>query len=364
MLGSLVTMDVSGYVVRFCGARSCTHSSKEGCPNATDTKYYINPEDNLNIVGSPLVVAHNRRFVVGKCVSQVKTGTSLYLRCVIDDAYFLESLRRRFDDYKDNYNSNVTFETFCKKTLSSFSLSHEVNTKAVRHVSLVDTPGRQGTAVDYKMESGRVVLKRRAENQFISDIIASHSSAYLSTADRTSYLLKSTSLSHNPTDLCYINASRTRMDYQDQFSEAAEIYKIYKALKADRESATPLSLKRNRKTEDDGCDNEDEDNMESNKKRKVGVSCATEVSSAAPLTQPMVVEAMRNGVQEGITAALEIFKQQQIPQAPAAQQQQQPTEASPQVVDAGRARATITLTPDQEILNLIVKHIMGEKPRQ
>lgn len=378
-----VTMEVSGYVVRFCGAGSCAHNSSEGCPNATDTKYYIDPEDNLDVVGVPLVVAHNKRFVVGKCISQVKTAAGLFLRCVVDDAYFLESLRRRFDDYKDNYNSNVTFETFCKKTLSSFSLSHEVNTKVVRHVSLVDTPGRQGTTVDYETNL-RIVLKRRAENQFISDIVASHSAAYLPTADRTSYLLKSTSLSHNPNDVCYINASRNKMDYQDQFSEATEIYKIYKALKADREGGAclpPRALKRNRKTEDDGCDNEDED-ADSSKKRKVAVgSCATEVSAAAPLTQPMVVEAMRNGVQEGITAALEIFKQQQqqfTPPPPAAPVvQQQPTSATtapiipqastsvdPQVVDAGRARATITLTPDQEILNVIVKYIMGDKPSQ
>ena len=357
-------MEVSGYVVRFCGASSCSHTSSENCPNATDTKYYINPEDHLNVTGTPLVVAHNSKFVVGKCISQVKTKISLFLRCVINDIYFLDSLRRRFNDYKDNYNSNITFETFCKKTLSSFSLSHEVNTGVVRHVSLVDTPGRQGTAVDYKKNLG-LVLVRRPENQFISDIIATHSAAYLTTTDRASYLLKSTSLSHNPTDICYINASR-KMDYQDQFQEAAEIYKVWKTLNADKNGGgdTPSrALKRNRKTENDGSDNEDEGNLESSRKLRktdtIEASCATETA------QPMVVEAMKS-----LTAALEKFNQHQLAPPPVQPTENlvsplaQPKENAPsEVVDAGRARATITINPDNDICELIVKSILGQKPQ-
>ena len=331
-------MEVSGYIVRFCETKSCPHSSRKSCPNATDSKYYINPEVNLNIKGVPLVVAHNSKFVIGKCIFQIKTTISLYLRCIIDDVYFLECLRRRFDDYKDNYNSDITFETFCKKTLSSFSLSHEVNTGVIRHISLVDTPGRQGTTVDYK-KNLNIVLVRRLENQFISDIIATHSAAYLTTADRTEYLLKSTSLSHNPTDVCYINASRN-MDYQDQFHEATEIYKILKSLKANKDTTAPSNIKPIKRTRDDD-DNDENTTENSNKKTK----------RDDLLTQPMIVEAMKNGIQEGITAAMEIIKQPQ----------QQPTGIQPEVVDAGRARPTITINPNEDICKMIVQYIMGEK---
>lgn len=353
-------MEVSGYVVRFCDGRSCSHESDETCPNSYGTKYYINPEDDIRAVGAPLMVAHNERLIVGKCVSQVKTDKSLYLTCEIDDAYFLESLRRRYNDYTDNYNANVTFETFCKKTLSSFSLSHEVKSKRVRHVSLVDTPARKGTAVDYAIDQS-IVLKRRAKNQYISDVIASHSAAYLPSADRTNYLLQNTSLSHNPRDVCYINASR-KMNYQDQLDEASAIYNILKLRRSQQEGkkeggCPPLSLKRNQKTEDDGQDNDD--NLDCVSKRQK--TCVSEAASTTlPITQPMVIEAMRDGVQQGFQAAMELFKAQfaaqQSPPPPP-----EPEPAAEQPVEASRSRPTITITPDHEALDMIVNHILGKR---
>ena len=220
-------MDVTGYVVRFCTDSKCAHISEDSCPNSPSSVYYISPDTHLKIGGAPLVVSHNQDYIVGVCQLQCKTDKGILLKCVVDDAYFLESLKRRYKDYRENYNPGIPkFETFCKKTLSSFSLSHYRPSRKVRHVSLVDTPGRKGTAIDYVVDPS-IVLKRRQQNQHISDIVASHSTAYLAIADRRNYLMKNTSLSYNPKDLCYINASR-KMDYQEEFKRAKEIYKILK----------------------------------------------------------------------------------------------------------------------------------------
>jgi hypothetical protein len=383
-------MNVTGYVVRFCNDETCSHDSEDMCPNPPSSVYYIDPDLNMKIGGTPLVVTHNQDFVVGSCQLQCKTGKGILLRCVIDDAYFLESLRRRFENYKENYNPDIpNFETFCKKTLSSFSLSHCGSTKAVRHVSLVDTPGRKGTAVDYVADPS-VVLKRRQQNQHISDVIASHSSAYLTVADRRNYLLKNTSLSYNPGDLCYINASRT-MEYQDEFKKAKEIYRILKAIREDTSDtkSTQGSIKRTRKTEDDGCDADENDGLEcnNNKRRRVDDGDYT-CQSAAPLPRQqqqqqspeIMVNAMRDGIQQGIQAAMEMFKQQQqqltmqhtpIPPTPAPLREvpveaaasliMPPPAAPPAVVEASRSRTTtITLSPDQEALDIIVNHVTGK----
>lgn len=364
-------MDVFGYIVRFCDDWSCSHTNDRTCSNATTSKYYIDPEDDINITGVPLVVVHNEKFIVGKCSEQVKTDKGIFIKCVIDDAYFKECLERRYVNYKNTYNATISFETFCKKTLSSFSLSHEVNSNKVRHVSLVDTPGRKGTAVNYITKSG-LLLKRRANNQYISDVIASHSAAYLPVADRTDYLVHNTILSYNPGDVCYINASR-KMNFQDQFNEAKEIYKIVKKLQSEQENdgrSAVSSLKRNRKVEDDGYDDADEEgDMKSLAKIKKTTS---EISPpAVTLSQPMIVDAMRDGIQEGIQeaikAAVDIIKnQKEVPTSP----ETTPSVAvepavvgkPPQVIEAGRTRTTtITLTPDQATLDLIVNHLVGDK---
>lgn len=362
-------MDVFGYIVRFCDDWSCSHTNDQTCSNATTSKYYIDPEDDINITGVPLVVVHNEKFIVGKCSEQVKTDKGIFIKCVIDDAYFKECLERRYVNYKNTYNATISFETFCKKTLSSFSLSHEVNFKKVRHVSLVDTPGRKGTAVNYIMKPG-LLLKRRTDNQYISDVIASHSAAYLPVADRTSYLVHNTILSYNPGDVCYINASR-KMHFQDQFNEAKEIYKIVKKLQSEQENegrSTVSSLKRNRKTEDDSYDDADEEgDMKSLPKIK---KMTSEISpSAVPLSQPMIVDAMRDGIQEGIQegikAVVDIIKQQVSTSPkpiPSVAVEQEVVGKPPQIIEAGRTRTTtITLTPDQAMLDLIVNHIVGDK---
>lgn len=388
-------MNVVGFVARFCNTSGCPHDDGNHCVNPTNSKYYINPEECIKIAGAPLVVAHNDRYVVGKCTSQTKTNNGISLVCVIDDVYFLESLRRRYNNYKDKYNTNFpNFVTFAKKTLSSFSLSHNLISKEVRHVSLVDTPGRKGTAVDYT-EDGSVVLKRRAVNQHISDIVASHSTAYLPVADRTDYLIQNTKFSRSPRDFCYINANRAlKMSHQDQFNDIAEIYRIVKALRKENGEKSgscgnlTLPAKRNRKVEydsdeDEGIDPFEDTKRSSKKSRRSHGDCEDASKSVDTTNAPFFIQAMREGVQQGITAALEMFKQTQ--QTPLQQQQpplqpplQQPPPAAPEPVseepptspkpqkpevEASRPRTTTITTigaPDRETLDIIVSTVMGK----
>lgn len=366
-------MNVTGYVVRFCTARGCHHESEEKCSNPPSSVYYIDPDQNMVIKDTPLVVTHNQEYIVGKCEVQVDRPEGILLRCVIDDAYFLESLRRRFEDYRGKYNPAIPdFETYCKKTLSSFSLSHCAPTKKVRHVSLVDTPGRTGTAVVYVSDPA-IVLIRREKNQHISDIIASHSTAYLTVPDRKSYLLKNTSLSHNPRDLCYINAGR-KMNYQDDFNKATEIYNIIKALKGETSGLLAPSggaIKRTRRTEDDGQD-DSEDAMMSCKKRKRtdDCECAAPLPAKKMVSEDMVEamrDSVRDSVKEGVEAALAMFKEQMSQrQKPAPED---PLESPPVIPEAPAVEAsrpkntTITLTPDQvaqATLDIIINHVTGK----
>lgn len=60
------------------------------CPNPTDTKYYDNPNEILeNLAGKPLIVAHNERYVIGWCTTEIKSPNGIFIMCNIDDAYFL-----------------------------------------------------------------------------------------------------------------------------------------------------------------------------------------------------------------------------------------------------------------------------------
>lgn len=410
-------MDVTGFVARFCEDTACTHDgSNSECSNQKTSRFYINPEEHLDILNKPLVVTHNDKYVIGRCTLQLTTAKGLLLRCEIDDVYFLESLRRRFDDFKDNYNPTIpNFETFCKKTLCSFSLSHNCVTKDVRHVSLVDTPGRLGTAVTYR-SNPRVVLKRRTENQHISDIVASHSTAYTSQNDRRSYLIRNDKYSHSPSDLCYINAQRAlsttqstipvnmSLSPQDQFDEAAEFYRCYKMLRAQQQSEGTgcgrrnVSLKRNRQMNDDDGD---DDSMGLISKRgrypgdsDVSASATRTVAQSPSLTNDMVSEAMKDGVKQGIAAAFELMKQSGlVPSVTPTPPATRPKVAAPvtttvtdkteefttpapvtteippspavggdqfQQVEASRGRAAILLSsPDNTSLECIVKNIMG-----
>ena len=205
---------VSGYVVRFCTRYGeCNHksSTKPVCPNPTDTEFYINPNVSLkNLEKSPLTAAHNNGHVIGYCSFAIKTSNGIFVECFIDDAYYIECMRRRYEEHINMYNKYLdSFETYLKKNLCSFSLSHCAQTNEVKHIALVDTPARIGTAVDYTPNSS-VLLKRRAENIHISDIIASHSTVYLSASDRKDYLIANAKLSHNRNDIVFINASKKR----------------------------------------------------------------------------------------------------------------------------------------------------------
>ena len=286
-------MEVVGYAARFCTAPGCDHNaSSDCCCNVIDSKYYINSSEELDIVGVPLVVGHNNRHVVGSCIRQNKTAEGILLVCQIDDVYFLDSLRRRFDEFKENYNASIpNFETFCKKTLCSFSLSHNRLTKHVKHVSLVDTPGRIGTAVIYKTKPG-LLFKRRPDNYYISDIIATHSTAFSYQGDRKKYLLQNDSFSHSPGDLSYINAQRDLSNImpqsnQEDFETVLRFFKIYKSMNDNDDCKgrnKDNNLKRNRQQDNYDVD---DDNMGLSKVGgKRGKCCEDDVTASAPREEP------------------------------------------------------------------------------
>ena len=205
-------MEVSGYAVRFCEASGCDHTDPEFCSNPKGTKYYLDPlTSNLNqIKGIRLVVAHDDAYVVGTCIEEIRDPSrGIYIRCEVDDAYLVEAMKRRFDIYKGKYNKNLkSFEIYWKKVLSSFSLAHRPGDGVVKHVSLVDSPGRLGSAVTYSDKRGKILLKRRPENVHVSDVVASHTTSAAYVPDRLSYLLKNTLKSHSPKDLLYLTAGR------------------------------------------------------------------------------------------------------------------------------------------------------------
>ncbi|KAK3761549.1 hypothetical protein RRG08_010273 [Elysia crispata] len=350
-------MFVSGYVVRYCTIPGCDHTGEPDgrCSNVIGSRVYVDPAQKLLIKDKPLVISHNDKHVVGRCVQQIDAPDGILLTCVLDDAYLLESLRRRYDDFRDNYNPSIPdFETYCKKTLCSFSLSHNSATMDVRHVSLVDTPGRYGTAVEYKVDAG-VVLKRRAENQFISDIVASHSTAFMPLGDRKAYLLRNDQLSFNPGNLCYINANRSlptkrtgdtlasaptakMVNQQDMFNETAEFFRIYKIISANPgmlsgapAAVAPPSLKRSLR-----LDEEEESAKRariSDDITEVAASAsrmdtgavptslsptpaqAVGTSSSLAITNDQLLEVIKDGMKHAVTAALDAYKQQSTPPA-------------------------------------------------
>lgn len=228
-------MEVSGYVVKFCCNTNCIHQNSNLCTNAINSKFYIDPQKSLNnIKGVSLVVAHNDNHIIGTCVLEKHvSGEGIFIKCIIDDIYLLDTIERQWVIYKQKYNKSISKITFWKKVLSSFSLSHSPDTGIVQHVSLVDSPGRIGTAVTYKEleHSKSIVLKRRNENRYISDVISTQTAAAISASDRQQYLLKNTKYSYNPNDIFYITASRTMTTPQDRFDNRVLTLAVKRTLK-------------------------------------------------------------------------------------------------------------------------------------
>ena len=407
---------VKGYVVRYCTDEGhCNHDSITciDCPNPTDTVYYVNPNEQLeNLVGKPLIVTHNENFVIGHCLTEAKSPKGIFIVCQIDDAYYLESIRRRFKEHRERYNKDLqSFETYLKKTLSSFSLSHSPKEKTVKHIALVDTPGRKGTAVDY-IPNTSVVLKRRPNNLHISDIIASHSTAYLPVSDRKEYLIANARLSYNQNDTVYINANRKLADeiemnnLQSEFNDAVEIQRIMKY------NRSKNNLKRQRQSEDDLLDGPSasftDEQLErlieerQRKKAKTAISMEdresdgeciptpkrqmSNINENSAEVNPVFVQAMRDVMKEGFANIAETFKgiygmnappqkqpttvDQQVPGSvthePVVEQMEEsnppivrPQPISSLTVDAARPTALTINSLDRPMLDMIVNKIMG-----
>lgn len=374
-------MKVEGYVVRFCESPHCTHRNSEGCPNAEDTKYYIDPKnEGLIFVGAPLVVAHDPRHVVGRCTRSLRDAKGIVVECVLDDYYLLECLKRRFDDFVEKYNPEIaTLANYCKKTLCSFSLSHNPTNNRVNHISLVDTPGRKGTVVEYK-NCNEVILKRRLENEHISDIVASHSTAYVGQNGRRDYLLINDKFSYRAGDLCYINASkdlprRPAIKMPKRTSSTMELFKEFIQFRDQLDSTNhqpPHKVSRY----DDECEDE-----------RVAPNIPTQVNASVdhPATQtpPPVANPNENTAMSMILTELKLLResmtQTQTPPPPQTasevsapiaveaaihrQPQGATVEAAAPRSDAacGAGGSVIIARPPEDLMNAFVRSITGAR---
>ena len=279
-------MEAVGYVVRFCEKPNCTHIDETVCANPINTKYFVDP-NNLDKIGpiasTNIVVNHDDMLgVVGVCTYELRTNKGIIIRCSIDDKYLIDSMDIRYKLYKRSHNNDIeSISVFWKKVLSSFSLSHNPETGHVKHVSLVDMPGRIGTSIQYNSTPDKILLKQRPENNIIPDILATLTIASLSASDRNEYLLRNTLNSLNPKDTSYLTASRDKMSYintniQDDFEDEAELRKFLRMRRLERKAeqeARNKSMIRKRRLEDE--DNEDGILLmdDSGKRRKLPVDC-------------------------------------------------------------------------------------------
>ena len=366
-------MNVSGYVVRFCPNKACKHTTDTCCnSNSPSNQYYIDRDEVLNIVGVPLVVAHDTESVIGRCVWQKNIPDGILVKCVIDDTFFMECMLRRFNHYRMKYNKQIKdVESFCKKTLSSFSLSHNISSKQVRHVALVDTPGRKGTAVDYQ-KNNAVVLVRRSENKYITDNIASHSAAFLPVSDRKEYLIENTKYSINASDFGYISANRAlKMANQFEFDDYVGLFRKWQAVSKTRGGKRTLSDVVGDEVDDDST------KYREAKRPKQEDEVRDAPMSSGELSGGDVIKAL-NTLTQGVTFLVETFKTQPpqpIEKSNTAEQFVPMGTSTPQThaigdgdvsvtpqVEAARPKTNLNASigvPDKATLKLVVNSIMG-----
>ena len=378
-------MEVSGYVVRYCTEPDCRHVDDGRCTNPVSSKYYIDPKDGgqlRKILGTKLVVAHDDRHVIGQCVLEDRrSNEGIYIKCLIDDVYLIECMQRRFADYVEKYNPRFpNLETFWKKVLSSFSLSHCLQTGEVTHVSLVDTPGRIGTSVVYTpvTDIRDVVLVRRPENLHISDIVSSHSTYAAYAPDRQDYLIRNTVHSKAPTDLVYLTASR---DYSKKmprsvrhgsslyrkFEDAMVRQFVDRAIRDRMQQESERGSKRRREpVEEDHDGSSSEDDMyddvyddtptqshrRSKRPRKNGERVEAnrqqepQSNGATNALLTKLVETHKAMMQQ-LQSVQQLQQPQTIPQAPPQQQLQQP-QAIPQAPPQQQLAPMVIPTPQQQ----------------
>ena len=381
-------MEIEGYAVRYCTRPGCSHRSDGGnCTNPEDTKYYVDPRVGLrDICGVRLVVAHDDGHVVGRCTFEDSSdGRGIFVRCEMDDAYLFEAMSRRYDIYKEKYNSDIPSpETLWKKIMTSFSLAHNPDTGVVRHVSLVDSPGRVGTAVSYARRP-EILLKRRPENLYISDLVSSQSTAAQNASDRNQYLWRNTLYSHRPNDTVYLTASRNTMSRHHQSDFDCGIFSQRLREFIDREERRQTN--RGRRAREYVHDSGDEDGMSpssSSKRQRVEASRDNEQQpqqTAQNNNNEALMKVMMEGfkqMQETMTAAM-TAKAATQPPPPAAVAVPPPPQVAvepvvPQVaaavapthtpmmvdVEASRPKAAIHFSLDGPALERVVQLITSQ----
>ncbi len=363
-------MEVEGYAIRYCTRPGCTHRSNTGCPNPEDTKFYVDPRKGLrDICGVRLVVAHDDGHVVGRCTFEDSSdGNGIFVRCEVDDAYLFEAMSRRHNIYKEKYNSDIpSLETLWKKIMTSFSLAHNPESGVVRHVSLVDSPGRVGTAVTYARRP-EIVLKRRPENLYISDLVSSQSTAAQNAPDRNHYLWRNTLFSHRPNDTVYLTASRNTMSrHQSDFDYGMFSQRLHDFI--DSEQCRRTRERRSREYADDSGD-EYGDSAPPSKRQRVEANrdTAEQQRPTQSNDNEALMKVMRDGfkqMQETMTTAMTANKAAlaPTPQAVVEQPPVVPQVAVPKVtpmmvdVEASRPKGAVHFSLDGQALERVVRLI-------
>lgn len=244
----------TGYLVRFCPdsppsppksggggfddddtTEYCrTHSSVD-CPNhyrGGHNIYYVDRvRDAPRIIQSirskrpPIVVGHNDNALneVGYVESvKLLQDQGVLIEGIIDDEVLLNAIQNQHRAYRQQYTENISYSEYLKNVFSSISLSHNPQTGDVKHIGLVNIPGRPGTAVSYSKESSksRVLRRPSASSSAVfnpNDLLTAHVVAFSRRSDRPDLLKHNSRFSYDNTTN-YITASVNYLndDYEQQ----------------------------------------------------------------------------------------------------------------------------------------------------
>lgn len=222
--GKVVTF--TGYAVKFCSDKQCSHRDSERCVNAKSSKYYIaeNTAKRLaqNIVsGTPVVLHHEAKCQLGEVIEAWVTNSGMVVRGYINDSEMLTSLRAQVYKYKDRYCKKISYEDYLQNIFSSISLSHDPKTLHVNHVGLVNIPGRTGTEVKYETSQDIPIKRYPNSGVNVRDSISAHLVAFLRNSNRVEKLTRNGRNSYANRSPKYLQASEKPYSSSSSFSKSS-----------------------------------------------------------------------------------------------------------------------------------------------
>ena len=208
---------VKGYGIKLCDHERCR---PDNCSNPRNSRYHVDEKDVADLArqceGSPIVLNHQDDTVIGRVTSATyEVGRGLYIEGYVDDHHFLSHTLQSFASYSSK-KDKINFLMYLKSLYPAFSLSSLG--KEFQHVSLVITPARKGTNVNYSIsQCVKRDLTIRDDNKNISASILGFASVYLTEPDRKYYLSRSQDTSLDPKNVSFLMASREpKMEEQQQ----------------------------------------------------------------------------------------------------------------------------------------------------